>query len=128
MNSTQVAALYVGVNIALLVVLAVWVMLQRRAAQVSVGDGGNETLALRIRTHGNASEYVPAFLVGLFMTAALGSSAMLIHGLGASFTLGRLLHAIGLSASIMASRALGMLLTWVPMLIVAGLLVWQGSF
>ena len=88
MNSTQVAALYVGVNIALLVVLAVWVMMHRRSAQVSVGDGGNDTLALRIRTHGNASEYVPAFLVGLFMTAALGSSAMLVHALGASFTAG----------------------------------------
>ena len=128
MNSTEIAALYVGVNIALLVVLAVRVMLHRRSAQVSVGDGGDESLALKVRTHGNASEHVAAFLVGLFMTAAMGSSAFLVHALGASFTLGRLLHAFGLSTSVMAARALGMLLTWVPMLVVAGLLVWQGSF
>jgi len=128
MNSTQVAALYTGVNIAFLVILAMRVMLNRRSAKVPVGDGCNDRLALRIRTHGNASEHVPAFLVGLFMTAAMGSSAMLVHGLGASFTAGRVLHAVGLSASMMAARALGMLLTWVPMLIVAGLLIWQGTF
>ncbi|MEZ6001352.1 MAPEG family protein [Hyphomonas sp.] len=128
MNSTQVASLYVGLNIALLVVLAVRVMMHRRSAKVSVGDGGNDTLTLRIRTHGNASEHVPAFMIGLFMTAVMGSSAMLVHVLGASFTAGRLLHAAGLSASVMAARALGMLLTWVPMLVIAGLLVWQGLF
>nr|WP_321440435.1 MAPEG family protein [uncultured Hyphomonas sp.] len=128
MNSTQVAALYVGLNLALLVLLAVRVVGRRRSAQVSLGDGGDDDLSRRIRTHGNASEYVPAFMVGLFMTAAMGTSAILVHALGASFTLGRLLHAFGLSAAKMAPRALGMLLTWVPMLVIAGLLVWQGSF
>ncbi len=69
MTSTQAVALYAGLNIALLVLLAIRVVGRRRSAQVSVGDGGDEDLALRIRTHGNAAEYVPAFLVGLFLSA-----------------------------------------------------------
>ena len=125
MNSTQAAALYVGLNIALLVVLGARVVGRRRAAQVSVGDGGDADLNLRIRTHGNASEYIPAYLVGLFMTASLGTAVWVIHVLGVAFTLGRILHAIGLSGTKMQPRVLGMLLTWVPMLVVAALLVFQ---
>ncbi|MEZ6012578.1 MAG: MAPEG family protein [Hyphomonas sp.] len=125
MNSTQAAAIYVGVNIALLVFLGARVVGRRRSAQVSVGDGGDATLNLRIRTHGNASEYIPAFLVGLFMTASLGLAVWGVHVLGAVFTLGRVLHAIGLSGTVMPARAFGMILTWLPMLAVAGLLVWQ---
>ncbi|KJS27161.1 MAG: hypothetical protein VR75_04160 [Hyphomonadaceae bacterium BRH_c29] len=127
MNSTETAAIYVGVNMILLVLLAIRVVGRRRAAQVSTGDGGNEDLNLRIRTHGNASEYIPVFLVGLFMTASLGSAVWTVHALGATFTLGRLMHAVGLSAAIMPARALGTLLTWIPMLIVACLLLWQGA-
>ena len=125
MNSTQAAAIYVGVNIALLVFLGARVVGRRRSAQVSVGDGGDATLNLRIRTHGNASEYIPAFLVGLFMTASLGLAVWGVHALGAVFTFGRVLHAIGLSGTVMPARAFGMILTWLPMLAVAGLLVWQ---
>ena len=125
MNSTQAAAIYAGVNIALLVILGARVVGRRRTAQVSVGDGGDTDLNLRIRAHGNASEYIPAFLVGLFMTASLGTAVIPIHALGASFTLGRLLHAVGLSGTIMSARTLGMVLTWIPMLGVAALLVWQ---
>ena len=125
MNSTQAAAIYAGLNIALLVVLGARVVGRRRAAQVSTGDGGDAGLNLRIRTHGNASEYIPAFLVGLFMTASLGTAVMPVHALGATFTLGRLMHAVGLSATVMPARAFGMLLTWIPMLGVAGLLIWQ---
>jgi uncharacterized membrane protein YecN with MAPEG domain len=125
MNSTQAAAIYVGLNIALLVFLGARVVGRRRSAQVSVGDGGDADLNLRIRTHGNASEYIPAFLVGLFMTSALGLAVWGVHLLGAAFTLGRVLHAIGLSGTVMPARAFGMLLTWIPMLAVAGLLVCQ---
>ena len=128
MNSTETAAIYVGLNIILLVLLGVRVVGRRRSARVSVGDGGDPALTLRIRTHGNASEYIPAFLVGLFMSASLGLPVWGVHALGATFTLGRLLHAVGLSATVMPARALGMVLTWLPMLAVGGLLLWQGSF
>ena len=128
MNSTEAAAIYVGLNIALLVILGAMVVGRRVAARVSLGDGGDEKLNLRIRVHGNATEYVPAFLIGLFMSASLGLAVSLVHLLGAAFTLGRLLHAVGLWNTIAAARSIGMLLTWLPMLGVAGLLVWQGGF
>lgn len=99
---------------------------RRVAARVSLGDGGDEKLALRIRVHGNATEYTPAFLIGLFLTASLGLAAWLVHLLGLAFTLGRIAHAIGLSNTIVPARQIGMLLTWLAMFAVAALLVWQG--
>lgn len=128
MNSTEAAAIYVGLNIALLVVLGAMVVGRRVAARVSLGDGGDEKLNLRIRVHGNATEYVPAFLVGLFMSASLGLAVWQVHALGGAFTLGRIAHAVGLWNTINLARSLGMLLTWLPMMAMAGLLVWQGSF
>ena len=126
MNSTEAAAIYIGLNIALLVVLGAMVVGRRVAARVSLGDGGDDKLNLRIRVHGNATEYAPAFMVGLFLAASMGMAVWLVHLLGAAFTLGRLSHAIGLGNGIAPARSIGMVLTWLPMLAVAGLLVWQG--
>ena len=126
MTSTEAAAIYVGLNIALLVILGAMVVGRRVSARVSLGDGGDEKLGLRIRVHGNAAEYTPAFLVGLFMSASLGLAVELVHLMGIAFTLGRIAHAVGLSNTIAPARQAGMLLTWLPMLAIAGLLVWQG--
>ena len=111
MTAIEAAALYAGLNILLLVALGVRVVGRRRSAGVSVGDGGDADLNLRIRTHGNASEYIPAFLVGLFMTASLGTPVWGVHALGGAFTLGRLLHAYGLSATQLDPRTASVLLT-----------------
>ena len=126
MTSTDAAAIYVGLNIVLLVALGARVVARRIAAGVAIGDGGDEELSLRIRSHGNASEYVPAFLVGLFMSAALGLAVWLVHLYGLMFTAGRVAHAWGLSKTVVRARQAGMVATWTAMLLVAGALVYQG--
>jgi uncharacterized membrane protein YecN with MAPEG domain len=110
----HITALYAGVLAILIVVLAGRVVAVRRTAAVSLGDGGNELLVRRIRVHGNATENVPIGLLIMLVLELNGSSSALLHGLGASLTVGRLAHAQGLSGSAGTSvgRFLGAVLTW----------------
>ncbi|MEQ8299938.1 MAG: MAPEG family protein [Hyphomonas sp.] len=126
MPPLEAAAVYVGINILLLIYLSSRVVFMRRSAKVSVGHGSNVELELRTRTHGNASEYIPAMMVGLVTAAYMGIPALWIHILGASFTFGRVLHAIGLSRTIFPLRVSGMLLTWFAMILIAGMLIYHG--
>jgi uncharacterized protein len=99
MGATHAAALYVGLNILIAVALIVGVIRQRRKHKVVLGDGGHPSLKRAIRAHANAVEVMPLALIGLLALASLGSSALVMHILGACLTLGRALHAYGLSNS-----------------------------
>jgi len=68
----EYASLYAGVNIIILLVIAALVITQRRRHKISLGDGGNEHLIRAMRAHANASEYIPAGLVGITLLASLG--------------------------------------------------------
>ena len=116
MTPIAAAAVYAGVNILILLFLSFRVVGRRRSAQVSLGTGGDADLEVRVRAHGNASEYIPATMLGLFIAASLGAPLWAVHAIGGVFTFGRVLHGIGLSGNIMAPRALGMVLTWLGML------------
>lgn len=110
----HITALYAGVLGILIVVLAGRVVAVRRSAAVSLGDGGNALLVRRIRVHGNATEHIPIGLLIMLVLELNGSSPALLHGLGATLTVGRLAHAQGLSGSpgTSAGRFLGVVLTW----------------
>lgn len=123
----EVAALYAGVNILILLVLAVLVVMGRRKHKIVLGDGANEAFTRAVRAHANAAEYIPAGLVGLLFLALLEPAAptWLLHAAGISLTLGRLLHGLGLhTGTLNFGRMFGMVLTWLSYaLIVGGLLV-----
>ena len=89
-------------------------MAVRRSAAVSLGEGGNELLIRRIRVHGNAIENIPIGLLLMLVLELNGSSPGVLHGLGASLTIGRLAHAQGLSGSPGTSvgRFVGTTITW----------------
>lgn len=97
MNSYETAALYVGLNIFVLIALIFMVIVQRRKHKVVIGDGGQKSLMLAIRAHANAVEVMPMALVGIVALAGAGTSAIVIHVLGIMLTVGRGLHAYGLS-------------------------------
>jgi uncharacterized protein len=61
----------------------------------------------------------------LLALAQFATPLWAIHAIGATFTGGRLLHALGLSRTLLPARAAGMVLTWLGMLAVAGGLIWQ---
>ena len=119
MTGLQVASVYIAINILMLVWFAMRVVARRFRGKISMGDGGSEDLAVAIRVHGNASEYVPPMLVGLLTLAFLDAPIWGLHALGISFTLGRLLHALGMSGGPLIARQLGMMLTWLAMGIVS---------
>ena len=125
MTPFAAAAIYIGVNILILWYLSFRVVGRRRSAQVSLGTGGDSDLEIRSRTHGNASEYIPITMVGLLALSQFATPLWAIHAIGATFTIGRLLHALGLSRTLLQARAGGMVLTWLGMLAVAGGLIWQ---
>ena len=116
MTVLSAAALYTGINILLLFLLSFRVVGSRMRTKVSLGTGGDPDLELRIRAHGNAAEYIPASMLGLIVLALLSVPVSAIHVVGGVFTLGRLLHAVGLSATVLWARQFGMILSWLGML------------
>ncbi|MFN3585444.1 MAPEG family protein [Phenylobacterium sp.] len=123
--SAHAAALWAGLHLFLLLILSVLVTRQRRKHKVAIGDGGVPELERAIRAFGNATEYVPAALIGLAVLALAGAPALLIHLLGLLLFLGRILHALGLSRSAEATlpRAAGVLATWVAYIAAAAALL-----
>lgn len=129
MTKLEIAALYAGINILLLLFLAVRVTFARRANKVSFGDGGNPAVLRAMRAHGNAAEFIPAALVGLFFMAWLDAVPLwAMHVLGGGFTLGRLIHAYAITSyqgpPPGPGRAAGVMLTWAAYLGFGLVLIW----
>lgn len=125
----EIAALYAGVNILILLVLAVLVMMGRRKHKIVLGDAGNLDFGRAVRAHANAAEYIPAALVGLALLALFdpATPTWLLHAAGISLTLGRILHGFGLHAGALNSgRVIGMTLTLISYLLIGGGLIWAG--
>jgi uncharacterized membrane protein YecN with MAPEG domain len=107
----MIASIYASLSALVIVKLAVSVIKLRRKNRVSVGDGGNEALQLAIRTHANAVEWIPISLLLLLTLELNGAPTILIHILGATLLIGRILHAMGLPAKDFKKRELGMQIT-----------------
>lgn len=124
--SPDITALYAGLLGIVYLVLAGFVVSNRRRARVGLGTGSDTALERAVRVHGNFAEYVPLFLVLLLVAELGGGSAVLLHVIGAAFVLARLAHAFGLSQSSGTSggRFGGTLVTWVAILVLALLNIW----
>jgi hypothetical protein len=117
-------ALYTAANAALLLILAVLTTMTRRATGTSLGDGGNARMVQASRAHGNAAEYIPIGLILLYTLTLVQAPGWVLHAHGATLTLGRVFHALGLyaSAGVSIGRFLGTILTWTSMAIaIAGI-------
>jgi hypothetical protein len=107
----MITSLYASLAVLLIVRLSLSVIKLRRKNRILVGDGGNEELQLAIRTHANALEYIPITLLLLLTLELNGAPKILIHLLGATLIIGRIIHAIGLPAKNLKRRVLGMQIT-----------------
>jgi len=126
MSSMQAATLYVGLFVLLMLFLKANVGRVRTKEKIGFGHGDNEPMQRSLRVQGNAVEDVPVVLLGLIGLGALAAPVLLIHGLGASFLVGRILHAIGLGGSSGGSfgRSMGTLITALVMLVTAVACIW----
>jgi uncharacterized membrane protein YecN with MAPEG domain len=119
-------ALYGALNALIMLVLGMLVVRARFKTRTEIGDGGDPALLGPLRAHGNNTEYVPMAIVLLMLLYATGASVLIVHLVGGTLTLGRLLHAVGLSRSVGAStpRLLGMVLTWLSFIVAIAVLLW----
>ncbi len=122
-----ITAFYAALGALLVVLLAFRVVRQRLHARVGVGVGSDPVLERRVRIHANAVENLPLALLLLLLLELLLFQPWLLHLFGAGLLLGRILHAWGLSTSAgtSPSRFSGALLTWLIMVVMAMLLLWQ---
>jgi len=125
-SSLYAFGFYTALNALIMLVLSILVVRARVVTQTEIGDGGKPAMAGPLRAHANNAEYVPmALLLMWALVTPLGASIWLIHGIGAPLTIGRLLHAVGLTNSTGTStlRFLGMIFTWIAFIVgIVGLL------
>jgi uncharacterized membrane protein YecN with MAPEG domain len=110
------ALLYLG--------LSGWVMASRVSGNVLFGDGGDEAMLKRVRSHANFAEYVPIALIVIALLEAGGAVQGLVRGLLIALLAGRILHPVGMFAAPnsprqFACRGGGILLTMAALAVAA---------
>src|ERR1700693_564249 len=120
----KMTALYVVLNAAIMLALAINVIRMRYRTRTRFGDSGNAEMMRAVRAHGNNTEYVPVALILLILVHGLGGGLLLIHAIGLPLTVGRILHGLGFldrrhetSTGHSYLRRLGMILTLLAILI-----------
>lgn len=119
-SSLYAFGFYTALNALIMLVLSILVVRARVVTGTEIGDGGKPEMAAPLRAHANNAEYVPmAVLLMWALASPIGGSIWLIHGVGGPLTLGRLIHAVGLSRStgVSSFRFLGMVLTWIAYIV-----------
>jgi uncharacterized membrane protein YecN with MAPEG domain len=112
---------YVALNALIMLILGILVVRARVTTRTDIGDGGLPEMAGPLRAHGNNTEYVPMALLLMWALASVPPSASIwvMHGAGATLTIGRICHALGLSQSTGPGtlRLVGTMLTWISFII-----------
>ena len=125
-----VTPLYAGILAVGYLVLSLRVVGRRRSARIGLGDGGDAEMQRRIRGHGNFAEYVPLILLLMALIEIGGATSILIlHALGITLVIARLLHgyALSFSSHFFLGRFLGTILTFVVLLVAGLLCLWRGA-
>jgi uncharacterized protein len=126
MTSISISTLFIGAFAVLQIPLTVMVGYRRARTGIQFFDGGDQTLLRRMRAHGNYTETVPIVLIAMLAAELTGAPAWLLWAGGLSLLVGRVMHAaILIIKGWGLPRAIGMILTFVPML---GFGVWCISY
>jgi uncharacterized protein len=124
----MVTPLYAGLLAIWYLVLSLRVSQYRGAAGINLGDGSDATMLRRIRAHANFAEYVPLILLMIGYLEVSHFSIYVLHALGASLLLARLLHGIAFSFTQKwgPGRTFGAGITFLLLLITGVLCIYQG--
>ncbi|MFI4979692.1 MAG: MAPEG family protein [Nevskiales bacterium] len=124
----MVTPLYAGLLALWYLVLSIRVIQYRGSAKIGLGDGGDVSMLRRIRAHANFAEYVPLLLLMIGYLEVSHFSIYVLHALGASLLLARLLHGIAFSFTQKwgPGRTIGAGITFLLLLITGVLCVYQG--
>ena len=122
-----VTPLYAGLLVLWFVLLSVRVVNLRRRGIV-FGDNGDIGVIRIVRAQGNFAEYVPLALLLMGFLEVSRYSIYLLHALGVTLLVARLLHGFALSFGwqIRIGRVAGAALTFGVLLVEAVLCLYQG--
>ena len=117
--SLAIVGVYAGLNILINLFVGYRVSANRVRTNVMTGTGDDEKLYNASRAHITNVEYTPIGLIGLVVLHMLSASIIVLHVVGLALTIGRVLHAIGVSRTGASTppRLIGTLLTWVGQLV-----------
>ncbi len=118
--SAEIVGVYIGINLLINLFLAYRVSANRVRTNVMTGTGDDTALYNANRAHVTNVEYTPIVLIGLVALHLLPGSVYVIHAVGLLLTIGRILHAIGLTTAAGKStppRLIGTVMTWLAQLI-----------
>ncbi len=122
-----VTPLYAGILVIWFIVLSVRVVNLRRRG-IIFGDNGDVGVIRIVRAQANFAEYVPLALLLMGFLEVSRFSIYLLHGLGLTLLIARLIHGAALSFGwqIRFGRVAGAALTFIVLLIEAALCLYQG--
>lgn len=124
-----VTPLYAGLLAIWLLILSFRVVGRRRGNKINLGDGDDPKMQRLIRGHANFTEYVPLILLLMLLLEMGGTTPFwLLHVIGITLVVARVLHGIALSFSdhFFLGRFIGALLTFALLFVTGALCLWRG--
>ena len=95
----SITAFYAAILALIYVGLSFWVIAGRVTKSTLFGDGGDDSMMRRTRSHANFMEYVPLALVVIGFYEADGGSPTLVRVLLVLLLVARIMHPIGMFAA-----------------------------
>jgi uncharacterized membrane protein YecN with MAPEG domain len=89
-----------------------------------VGDLEIPELRARMRAHANFVEYTPFVLILMALLEYAGGSQAALQMFGATYAVGRILHALGIEKPKFTMQFIGALITWLVLLALAFWAIW----
>lgn len=122
-----ITGLYAGLLSLILLFLWSRVSAARMQTGIALLDGGNLELTYRIRRHANFVEHVPLALLLLAVLERGGARPAILHALGATLLVARILHPLGIGERKTPNlpRAVGAGATFLVILAAAAIALWQ---
>ncbi|SFR80813.1 hypothetical protein SAMN05216203_3116 [Marinobacter daqiaonensis] len=123
-----VTAIFAAVTAVLLLLLSLRVSMFRLKYGQGLGVNDDRGFEVAVRTQGNLVEYAPMALILMAVGELNGVGAQWIYWVGMAFVGGRLLHVFGMfngNGGPHKARLVGTLLTWLSILVMAVLVVWN---
>ncbi|MBN7770168.1 MAPEG family protein [Marinobacter daepoensis] len=123
-----VTAVFAAVTGLLLLVLSAQVVKFRLKYRKGLGVTDDPEFEAAVRAQANLVEYAPLGLIMLAIAELNGVSGALIYWTGMALVVGRILHAWGMingKGGPHLARMIGILLTWLAILVAALLLFWN---
>ena len=123
----MVTPLYAGLLVLWFLVLSIRVIRRHGSGGIALGDGGDPGMLRVIRGHANFAEYVPLALLLMAILELSRFSIYVLHALGLTLLVARLLHGYALSFTqqFKFGRIAGASLTFLVLFVAALLCVYQ---